>query len=46
MKGKAPAHVDPSYHKKNKEPVIFDDTTGCNGMRYEMILKASIEMVQ
>ena len=40
MKGKAPAHVDPSYHNKNPVPVIYDDTTGCNGMRFEMILKA------
>jgi alpha-L-fucosidase 2 len=35
MKGKAPAHVDPSYHNKNPVPVIYDDTTGCNGMRFE-----------
>ncbi len=42
MKGKAPAHVDPSYYNPNKTPVIYDDSTGkhCNGMRYEMVLKA------
>jgi alpha-L-fucosidase 2 len=40
MKGKAPAHDDPSYHNINKEPVYYTDTTGCNGMRFEMVLKA------
>jgi alpha-L-fucosidase 2 len=41
MKGKAPAHVDPNYHnEKDKEPVIYGDTTGCNGMRYQLRVKA------
>jgi alpha-L-fucosidase 2 len=40
MKGKAPAHIDPSYYNKNKDPVIYEDTSGCNGMRFEMIVKA------
>ncbi len=40
MKGKAPTHIDPSYYNKNKEPVIYEDTSGCNGMRYELIVKA------
>lgn len=42
MKGKAPAHADPSYYNKNKIPVIWEDTTGtnCSGMRYELIVKA------
>jgi alpha-L-fucosidase 2 len=42
MKGRAPSHADPSYFNKNKIPVIWDDTTGnnCNGMRYELIVKA------
>ena len=42
MKGKAPAHVDPSYYNKNQQPVVWQDTTGanCSGMRYELILKA------
>ncbi|MEP7317283.1 MAG: glycoside hydrolase family 95 protein [Panacibacter sp.] len=40
MKGKAPAHVDPSYYNVHKEPVVYEDTTGCNGMRFEMALKA------
>ncbi len=43
MKGKAPAHADPSYYnKKNRIPVINQDTTGmnCSGMRYELIVKA------
>lgn len=40
LKGKAPAHVDPSYYNDNKEPVIYTDTTGCNGMRFQVCLKA------
>ena len=42
MKGKAPSHVDPSYYRKNQQPVVWQDTTGtnCAGMRYEVILKA------
>ncbi len=40
LKGKAPAHVDPNYHNINKEPVIYEDTSGCNGMRFQMRMKA------
>jgi len=42
MKGRAPSHVDPSYFNKNKNPVTGEDTSGdnCNGMRYELIVKA------
>lgn len=40
MKGKAPAHADPSYYNVNKYPVIYEDSTGCYGMRYELIVKA------
>jgi alpha-L-fucosidase 2 len=39
LKGKAPAHVDPSY-LDSKNPVIYEDTSGCNGMRFEVRLKA------
>ena len=40
LKGKAPAHVDPSYFHDNKEPVIYTDTTGCRGMRFALQIKA------
>ncbi|MEP7371994.1 MAG: glycoside hydrolase family 95 protein [Chitinophagaceae bacterium] len=42
MKGRAPSHADPSYFNKNKNPVIWNDSTGnnCSGMRYELIIKA------
>ncbi len=40
MKGKAPAHVDPSY-LNSKNPVIYEDTTGCNGMRFQLRMKAT-----
>ena len=26
LKGKAPAHADPSYFNENKEPIIYEDT--------------------
>ena len=39
MKGKAPAHVDPNY-VNSKEPIIYDDTTGCNGMRFQLRVNA------
>ena len=42
MKGRAPAHADPSYYNKNRQPIIWKDSTGsnCSSMRYEMIVKA------
>ncbi|WP_211217501.1 glycoside hydrolase family 95 protein [Segetibacter koreensis] len=40
MKGKAPVHVDPSYHNTDKDPVAYEDTTGCNGMRFQLRIKA------
>ncbi|WP_410968725.1 hypothetical protein, partial [Salmonella sp. SAL4443] len=42
MKGKAPAHADPNYYRKNNNPVLWQDSAGsqCSGMRYEMIVKA------
>ncbi|MEO8110955.1 MAG: glycoside hydrolase family 95 protein [Ginsengibacter sp.] len=39
MKGKAPAHVDPNYLNSDN-PVIYDDTAGCNGMRFQLRIKA------
>ncbi|MGC4102173.1 glycoside hydrolase family 95 protein [Ferruginibacter sp.] len=40
MKGKAPAHADPNYYRENKEPVIWDDTAGCRGMRFALAVNA------
>lgn len=40
VKGKAPAHVDPSYYDANKEPIIYADGNSCGGMRFEMRLRA------
>jgi len=42
IKGKAPAHTDPSYINYNKEPIIYDDATGCNGMRFEFVVKPMV----
>jgi alpha-L-fucosidase 2 len=38
--GKAPAHADPSYHS-GPVPIIYQDVDGCNGMRFEYIIKAN-----
>jgi alpha-L-fucosidase 2 len=39
MRGKAPAHVDPSYYKANPEPVVYDDPLRCRGMRFETVVQ-------
>lgn len=39
MKGRAPAHVQPNYIKSDN-PIQWDDSTGCKGMRFEMQVKA------
>ena len=40
LKGKAPSHDDPSYHNINKEPVAYEDSSACRGMRFELLVKA------
>jgi alpha-L-fucosidase 2 len=41
VSGKAPAHVDPSYYNpKDREHVVYADTMGCNGMRFQLNLRA------
>ncbi len=40
LHGKAPAHSDPSYFNDNKEAVVYEDSNGCNGMRFELQVKA------
>ncbi|MGI8636753.1 MAG: glycoside hydrolase family 95 protein, partial [Segetibacter sp.] len=41
LKGKAPAHVDPSYYNDpGREPVVYADTTECYGMRFQLRIKA------
>lgn len=39
MKGKAPAHVQPNYIR-SANPVTYEDSSGCRGMRYELLVKA------
>ncbi|RZK61077.1 MAG: glycoside hydrolase family 95 protein, partial [Hymenobacter sp.] len=40
VRGKAPAHVDPSYYTRSGQPpVVYADTSGCNGMRFEYRLR-------
>ncbi|MEO6730942.1 MAG: glycoside hydrolase family 95 protein [Ferruginibacter sp.] len=40
MRGKAAAHIEPSYVRSDN-PVTQDDPAGCRGMRYEWRLKAT-----
>jgi alpha-L-fucosidase 2 len=41
VNGKAPSHADPSYYNpKDREHVIYDDPSGCNGMRFQFRIKA------
>lgn len=40
LKGKAPAHVDPSYYNVHADPVIYEDASRCNGMRFQVRIKA------
>ena len=42
VRGKAPAHVDPNYHKVNPEPIVYDDPTGCRGMRFQLMVQPRV----
>jgi alpha-L-fucosidase 2 len=39
-KGKAPAHVEPSYVGYKKQSIVDDDNDPCRGMRFELLTKA------
>jgi alpha-L-fucosidase 2 len=39
LKGRAPAHVQPNYIN-SANPIEWDDSTGCKGMRFELLVKA------
>jgi len=44
VKGKAPAHVDPNYYnEKDRKPIIYEDTSGCNGMRFQFRVTAKLK---
>lgn len=43
VRGKAPAHVEPSNNLLNREPVVWDDTAGCRGMRFSLIIKPVVK---
>lgn len=40
MRGKAPSHADPNYVNYNKEPIRYEAPGSCNGMRYELRMRA------
>jgi alpha-L-fucosidase 2 len=40
ISGKAPSHVDPSYYNPaGRDPIVYGDTNGCDGMRFQFRLK-------
>ncbi|MBE7174991.1 MAG: glycoside hydrolase family 95 protein [Mucilaginibacter polytrichastri] len=39
MSGTAPVHDEPSYNRSDN-PIYYEDSTGCRGMRWQVILKA------
>ena len=44
ISGKAPNHINPNYYNViGKDPVNYDDTTGCNGMRFQYRIKAVVK---
>jgi alpha-L-fucosidase 2 len=41
VSGKAPARLDPTYYNlKGRSPLVYEDASGCNGMRYQYRMKA------
>ncbi len=40
LNGKAPAHAEPSYVNDKKDLILWNDTAGCNGMRFQLLIKA------
>jgi alpha-L-fucosidase 2 len=41
VRGKAPARLDPNYYNRpGRQPMVYADTSGCNGMRFEYRLRA------
>ncbi|WP_221391185.1 glycosyl hydrolase family 95 catalytic domain-containing protein [Dyadobacter sp. NIV53] len=42
VNGKAPAHINPTYYNPTgQDPVIYEDTTGCYGARFQFRIKAA-----
>ncbi len=40
MKGNAPSHADPDYVDYHPQPIVYNDSNNCRGMRYELRIKA------
>lgn len=39
VRGKSPAHSDPNYVNYNKQAVLYDDSAGCRGTRFDWRVK-------
>jgi alpha-L-fucosidase 2 len=41
LSGKAPAKINPNYYNPaGVDPIVYEDTSGCNGMRFQYRIKA------
>ena len=41
LSGKAPAKINPSYYNPaGVDPIVYEDTSGCDGMRFQYRIKA------
>ena len=42
INGKAPANADPSYYNPGggRNPIVYEDPTGCDGMRFQYRIKS------
>ncbi|RYG09399.1 MAG: glycoside hydrolase family 95 protein, partial [Chitinophagaceae bacterium] len=43
LTGRAPSHVDPSYYNSHKDPIVYDDSNLCKGMRFEVAVKPIVK---
>ena len=43
IKGKAPSHSDPNYLGNRPDAIMYEDISGCNGMRFEVQVKALLQ---
>jgi alpha-L-fucosidase 2 len=43
LSGRAPTHVDPSYFDGKRNPVNYDATNSCKGMRFELAVKPIVK---
>lgn len=40
LNGEAPVHAEPNYNHDKKQPIVYGDSAGCGGIRFQVRLKA------